>query len=477
MQQPNLPNLDEPEALPEKSRRILPFIVGCALLMQMLDATVVTTALPAMARELGSNPIEMNLAITSYLISTAVFVPISGWAADRYGARKVFIAAIMLFSLSSLTCALSQTLSQLVISRIVQGLGGAMMVPVGRIILLRTIPKHELIKAMALLSMPALIGPMAGPPLGGFLVTYATWHWIFLINIPIGSLGIWMVLKHVRELPSDGLRHPLDFWGFILSALCMACLVSGFETLGNAGASPGLSILLMALGLLAGWAYTMHARKHAEPILNLSLLKIQTFRTALLAGNLCRFSIGATPYLLALLLQVGFGMSALAAGLITFAGAVGSLAMKMAAPRILNRWGYRRVLTLNAIFTGLSLMICASFTQETPGLLMMAILLLGGFFRSLQFTAVNTLAYADISQTDMSRASSFSAMGQQLGISLGVGVAAETVSICMSLRGAQTIIPQDVLIGFLVIGTLCSLASISFWRLSPTAGASLRNKA
>jgi EmrB/QacA subfamily drug resistance transporter len=477
MQQPNLPNLDQPESVPEKSRRILPFIVGCALLMQMLDATVVTTALPAMARELGSNPIEMNLAITSYLISTAVFVPISGWAADRYGARKVFIAAILLFSLSSLTCALSQTLSQLVISRIVQGLGGAMMVPVGRIILLRTIPKHELIKAMALLSMPALIGPMAGPPLGGFLVTYASWHWIFLINIPIGSLGIWMVLKHVRELPSDGLRHPLDFWGFILSGLCMACLVSGFETLGNAGTSPGLSILLMALGSLAGWAYTMHARKHAEPILNLSLLKIQTFRIAMLAGNLCRFSIGATPYLLALLLQVGFGMSALAAGLITFAGAVGSLAMKVAAPRILNRWGYRRVLTINAIFTGLSLMICASFTQETPGLLMMAILLLGGFFRSLQFTAVNTLAYADINQVDMSRASSFAAMGQQLGISLGVGVAAETVSLSMSLRGAQTISPEDVLIGFVVIGTLCSLAALSFWRLSPTAGASLRNKA
>ena len=186
MQQPNLPKLDELESVPEKSRRILPVIVGCALLMQMLDATVVTTALPTMARELGSNPIEMNLAITSYLISTAVFVPISGWAADRYGARKVFIAAIVLFSLSSLTCALSQTLTQLVISRIVQGLGGAMMVPVGRIILLRTIPKQELIKAMALLSMPALIGPMAGPPLGGFLVTYASWHWIFLINIPIG---------------------------------------------------------------------------------------------------------------------------------------------------------------------------------------------------------------------------------------------------------------------------------------------------
>lgn len=476
MQQPNSPNLDEADSAPEKSRRILPVIVGCALLMQMLDATVVTTALPTMARELGSNPIEMNLAITSYLISTAVFVPISGWAADRYGARKVFIAAIVLFSLSSLTCALSQTLTQLVISRIVQGLGGAMMVPVGRIILLRSIPKHELIKAMALLSMPALIGPMAGPPLGGFLVTYASWHWIFLINIPIGFLGIWMVFKHVRELPSDGLTHRLDIWGFILSASCMACLVGGFETLGNGGSSARLSLFLIALGLIAGWGYTMHARRHAEPILNLSLLKIQTFRIAMFAGNLCRFSIGATPYLLALLLQVGFGMSALAAGLITFTGAVGSLAMKVAAPRILNRWGYRRVLTVNALFTGLSLMICASFTQETPGLVMMAILLLGGFFRSLQFTAVNTLAYADINQTDMSRASSFAAMGQQLGISLGVGVAAETVSLSMSLRGGQTVDPQDVLIGFLVIGTLCSLAALSFWRLSSTAGASLRRK-
>jgi MFS family permease len=256
----------------------------------------------------------------------------------------------------------------------------------------------------------------------------------------------------------------------------MACLVSGFEMLGNGGSSVRLSLSLIALGLIAGWGYTIHARRHAEPILNLSLLRIQTFRIAMFAGNLCRFSIGATPYLLALLLQVGFGMSALAAGLITFAGAVGSLAMKVAAPRILNRWGYRRVLTINAIFTGLSLMICASFTQETPGLVMMAILLLGGFFRSLQFTAVNTLAYADINQTDMSRASSFAAMGQQLGISLGVGVAAETVSLSMSLRGAQTVDPQDVLIGFLVIGTLCSLAALSFWRLSSTAGASLRQK-
>ncbi|MEI7568878.1 MAG: MFS transporter, partial [Alcaligenaceae bacterium] len=194
---------------------MLPFIVGCALLMQMLDSTVVTTALPTMAADLNADPVRLNIAITSYLLAVAVFVPISGWAADRYGARRVFIAAIALFTLSSLTCALSASLTQLVLSRIVQGIGGAMMVPVGRIILLRTIPKHELLKAMAFLSMPALIGPMAGPPLGGLLVTYASWHWIFLINLPIGILGIWMILRFVRELPDEQQSHALERMGFM----------------------------------------------------------------------------------------------------------------------------------------------------------------------------------------------------------------------------------------------------------------------
>ncbi|MDN4016267.1 DHA2 family efflux MFS transporter permease subunit [Zwartia panacis] len=466
------PTLDPPTP----AQRILPFIVGCALLMQMLDSTVVTTALPAMARDLGSDPISMNITITSYLIAVAMFVPVSGWAADRYGARKVFIAAIALFTLSSLTCALSSSLTQLVISRVVQGLGGAMMVPVGRIILLRTIPKHNLLKAMAFLSMPALIGPMAGPPLGGLLVTYASWQWIFLINIPIGILGIWLIMRYVQALPTDTESPRLDVVGFLLSAVCMAALVSGFESLGHGGPQAWVSATLIATGLITGYLYVLHSRRHPNPILDLTLLRTPTFRAAVLAGNLCRFAVGATPYLLALLLQIGFGMSALSAGLITFVGAVGSLLMKMAAPRILNRWGYRYVLTVNAVLTGLSLAACASFTPEMPSVLMLGILLIGGFFRSLQFTAVNTLAYADISHAGMSRASSFAAMAQQLGVSLGVGVAAESLSLSMAWRGSNNLIAADVMVGFIVIGTLCALASLAFWKLSPHAGESLRQR-
>lgn len=463
-----------PHEVPTPAQRILPFIVGCALLMQMLDSTVVITALPAMARDLDSDPISMNITITSYLIAVAMFVPVSGWAADRYGARRVFIAAIALFTLSSLTCALSSSLTQLVMSRVVQGLGGAMMVPVGRIILLRTIPKHNLLKAMAFLSMPALIGPMAGPPLGGLLVTYASWHWIFLINIPIGLLGIWLILHYVKELPVDDEPPRLDVIGFLLSAICMAALVSGFESLGHGGPSAWISLAIIGTGLITGALYVLHARRHPNPILDLKLLRIPTFRAAVLAGNLCRFAVGATPYLLALLLQIGFGMSALAAGLITFVGAIGSLLMKMAAPRILNRWGYRHVLTINAILTGASLAACASFTPEMPGVIMLGILLIGGFFRSLQFTAVNTLAYADIPHSGMSRASSFAAMAQQLGISLGVGVAAEALSLSMAWRGSDTLITVDVMVGFIVIGTMCALSSLAFWRLAPSAGESLR---
>lgn len=461
---------------PTPAQRILPFIVGCALLMQMLDSTVVTTALPAMALDLGSDPISMNITITSYLIAVAMFVPISGWAADRYGARRVFIAAIALFTLSSLTCALSSSLTQLVISRVVQGLGGAMMVPVGRIILLRTIPKHNLLKAMAFLSMPALIGPMAGPPVGGLLVTYASWHWIFLINIPIGVLGIWLIMRYVQALPTDRASPRLDVVGFLLSAVSMAALVSGFESLGHGGPSVWISVAIISTGLVTGYLYVLHSRRHPNPILDLTLLHTPTFRAAVLAGNLCRFAVGATPYLLALLLQIGFGMSALSAGLITFVGAVGSLLMKMAAPRILNRWGYRYVLTVNAVLTGASLAACATFTPEMSSMVMLSVLLIGGFFRSLQFTAVNTLAYADISHAGMSRASSFAAMAQQLGISLGVGVAAETLSLSMAWRGSDTLIAADVMFGFIVIGSLCALASLAFWKLSPNAGESLRQR-
>lgn len=466
------PRLRDPDAV--RAARMIPFIVGCALFMQMLDSTVVATALPAMAAALGSTPVRLNVAITSYLLAVAVFVPISGWAADRFGARRVFIAAIALFTLSSIACALSRDLSQLVVARIVQGMAGAMMVPVGRVILLRTVPKEDLLRAMSFLSIPALLGPVIGPPLGGFMVTYMSWHWIFLINIPIGVLGIALVLRYVQEVrEADAPR--LDLVGFLLSGVALATLVSGFEALGHGLVSPLTVAALLGGGLVCGLLYVWHARRAPHPIIDLALLRVPTFAISTLGGNLCRFAVGAVPFLLAMLLQVGFGLSPFSAGMITFASAAGALLMKFVAARIVTRFGFRRVLTINAVLTGLFIMFNGAFTPTTPVWLMIAVLLVGGFFRSLQFTAVNALTYADIPPEKMSRASSFAAMAQQLGISLGVGVAAVTLNLSMSVRGASTLAIGDVVVSFIVIGILCMASTLSFRRLASGAGAQLNS--
>lgn len=449
--------------------RMIPFIVGCALFMQMLDATVVATALPIMAEALGESVVDTNVIITSYLLAVAVFVPISGWAADRYGAKRVFTAAIVLFTLSSVGCALSQSLTQLVMGRWLQGIAGAMMVPVGRIILLRKVPKDELLKAMAFLSLPALLGPLIGPPVGGFFVTYASWHWIFLINVPVGVLGIVLVQRYIREdFPRSEVR--LDWPGFILSGTSIASLVMGFEAIGHRSLPPQQLGGLIALGLICGALYIWHARRAANPIIDLSLLRVPTFAIATLGGNLCRFSIGATPFLLAIMLQVGFGLSAFAAGLITFTSAAGALLMKLVAAPIIRRFGFKRVLVVNAVITGVFIALCALFKAHTPIWLIMAILVAGGFFRSLQFTAVNTLTFADLDARAMSRASSFSAMAQQLGISLGVATAAVTMNLSMHWRGASDLALTDVIWGFIVIGSVTALSVFSFLRLPSNAG-------
>lgn len=465
---PSSPNQDTALAA-----QMIPFIVGCALFMQMLDSTVVATALPVMAEALNSTAVRLNVAITSYLLAVAVFVPVSGWAADRYGARRVFMAAIALFTLSSVACSLSQNLTHLVLARIVQGIAGAMMVPVGRIILLRVVPKKDLLKAMSFLSIPALLGPVIGPPLGGFMVTYMSWHWIFLINIPIGAIGIWLVRRYVPEI-REASTPRLDWPGFLLSAVCLASLVSAFEALGHSLVSPTNIAILAAVGLLCGALYIRHAKRAEHPILDLNLMREQTFAISVLGGNLCRFAVGAMPFLLAVQLQIGFDMTPFAAGMITFASAAGALLMKFVATPIVQHFGFRRVLTVNAILTGLFIIACAAFRSTTPVWVMIGILLIGGFFRSLQFTAINTLTFADMTPERMSRASSFSAMAQQLGISLGVGVAAVTLNLSIAVRGADHVTSHDVMIAFIVIGMLCSAATLSFRRLSKTAGAQLQ---
>ncbi|MCB5362696.1 DHA2 family efflux MFS transporter permease subunit [Pusillimonas sp. CC-YST705] len=467
---PASPTLSERQ---QTAIRAIPFIVGCALFMQMLDATVVATALPQMARSLETTPIQMNITITSYLLALAVFVPISGWASDRFGARRVFLTAIALFSFSSVLCALAQTLMQLVTARTLQGVAGAMMVPVGRVILLRITPKPQLLRAMTFLSMPALIGPIVGPPLGGFLVTYASWHWIFLINVPVGVVGIAAILRYV-EVDVPQASNPLDWLGFLLSSVCLATLVYGFESLGESEMSLYAVLGLMGTGLLCGFLYVWHARRTPYPIIDLSLLRIPTFAVAVLGGNLCRFTVGASPFLLALLLQVGFGMSPFMAGLITFSSAVGALLMKFVASPIIKRFGFRQVLAWNAVLSAALVAVCGFFQIHTPIWVMIGTLTIGGISRSLQFTAINTLAYADMDNRQMSQASSFSAMAQQLAISLGVGLAALTLKLSMQWRGGTQLAGIDVQIAFLVAGLMSALAYFSFRRLPKDAAAALR---
>ncbi len=467
------PRVPTPPAASSREIRMIPFIVGCALFMQMLDSTVVATALPTMALDFGTTVVHMNVAITSYLLATAVFVPISGWAADRFGARAVFLAAIALFTLSSVACAASGTLGQLVAARVVQGAAGAMMVPVGRIILLRRIPKAELLKAMAFLTIPALLGPVIGPPVGGFLVTYASWHWIFLINIPVGALGIVMVRRWItRDAPDS--RHRLDTAGFLLSGVAMAALMTCLEAAGHGSLGVWPTLGLLVLGLVCGVLYIRHARHVTYPIIDLSLLRTQTFAVSVLGGNLCRFSVGASPFLLAILLQVGFGLSAFSAGMITFTSAAGAMLMKLVATPIVRRFGFRQVLVVNALIAAICIAACALFRADTPIWAMVAVLLVGGFFRSLQFTAVNALTYADLDSAQMSRASSFAATAQQLGISLGVACAAMTLNLSMTLRGGAEADRIDVMWGFAVIALIVAASALSFRRLPARAGSQLR---
>lgn len=451
-----------------QSRFIVPYIVGCALFMQMLDSTVVAMALPEMARALGEDPVRLNIAITSYLLSIAVFIPISGWIADRFGARLVFASAVALFTLSSAACGLASSLPELVAARLVQGMAGAMMVPVGRIVMLRSVSKADLMQATAVLTMPALLGPVLGPPIGGFVATYGSWRWIFLMNIPIGILGMILILLFIKDIREDNVP-PLDWRGFVLSAVSLACLVSGFETVGRDAIAPQYTIAILLVGAVAAVLYVRHANRIAHPILDLKLMRIKTYAVAVIGGNFCRFTISATPFLLAMLLQVVFGLSAFAAGMISFIGALGALLGKFLITPLFGRFGFRVVLAANGVVMSLSIAACMLFSPETPHAVIMAVLFLSGLFRSIQMTGVNTLIYADLSQKDIAGGNTFASMMQQLAFSLGVGIAALAMQTSLSLRGGDTLEAMDVGAGFAVVA-VCALASL-IWFVSLPADA------
>ena len=458
-----------------RSSRLTALVVACALFMQNLDSTVISTALPAMARSFGADPVRMNVALTSYLLSLAVLVPASGWVADRFGTRAVFRAAIGLFTVASVLCGRATSLEFLVAARVLQGAGGAMMLPVGRLLLLRSVPRSELVAAMAWLTVPALLGPVVGPPLGGFLVTYASWRWVFDINVPIGVLGVVLVSLFIPDT-REAETYPLDARGLVLSGVAMASLMGGLETAGR-GVVPGVATAaLVGGGALAAAGYWAHARSRAHPLLDLSLLGVATFRVSVVSGSLFRVGVGAVPFLLPLMLQLGFGESALQSGLVTFASAAGALAMKPVAGPALRRFGFRATLGWNGVASALLLGAMGLFRPGWPAAALYAVLLAGGFARSLQFTAYNAVAYADIPPSRMSAATTLYSTIQQLSLTLGVSAGAGALELARVLGARAQPVTADFSAALLAVAAVSLAAAPLAFGLAADAGAEMSGR-
>ncbi|PZQ65565.1 MAG: MFS transporter [Phenylobacterium zucineum] len=454
---------------------MVPVIIGSALMMQTLNATVITNALPAMAHAFGVEPLRLNLAITVYMLSAAIFLPLSGWVADRFGARRVFLVSIVLYALCSAACGFATDLWQLVLFRFAQGAAGATLVPVGRLVLLRTTPKSELVGALSVVTMPALLGPVLGPPIGGAIVTFADWRWIFFMNLPIALIGLTLAWKFVPEVREQ--RPPrVDIPGIILTGAGLAALIFGFENLGREAIDPRVTFGLLVGGLALLGVYVRHAARTPHAVVDLSIFRKATFQASVVGGGFMRVAMGANPFLLAMLLQVAFGLSAFAAGLMTFVSAAGALAMKTVAPPILRRFGFRTVLLTNAVIVGVSFMTYSLFRPSWPHWAIMFVLGVGGFFRSLQFTALNGLAYADIDQDQMSKATTTSSMVQQLVQSIGIGLSASALHILMVLSGGTKLTPEVVTPVFTVVGLITMISMFWFTRLPADAGDELNGR-
>jgi EmrB/QacA subfamily drug resistance transporter len=463
----------EPEVKPFSS--LVPAVIGAANLMVTLSATVIANALPSMGREFHLDPLSLNTTISVYMLATAVFLPVSGWAADRFGAKRVFLIAIALYGAACAACGFATNLPEMLLARAAEGAAGALMGPVGRLVLLRSTPKHDLVRAMSVLTMPSLLGPVIGPPIGGFIVTYLNWRWIFFLNLPIAVLGLFLVGRFIAEIKEED-APKLDWVGMILSGIGLAAVVFGFEALNQSHGPLWQTPALLGGGVVFLLLYAWHAGRTPHAILDLKLFRIPTFYASIVGGTFMRMGVGATPFLLALLLQVAFGMSAFQAGLLTLASAVAALAMKTCAPPILERFGFRNTLSVNAVIVGVSFMAFAILTKQTPLWVMYAILLTGGFFRSLQFTALNGLGFADIDQPQMSRASTMSTMGQRLAQSIGVGFAAVLLHF-FEAQAHQTKVSAPVIAPvFLILGAVALISGIFFILMPANAGAELHGR-
>jgi EmrB/QacA subfamily drug resistance transporter len=447
------------------SSRLIPLIIASALFMENMDSTVIATSLPAIAQSLGTDPIVLKLAFTTYLLSLTVFIPVSGWLADRYGSRHVFRVAIAVFTLGSLACGMANSLGGLVAARALQGVGGAMMVPVGRIILLRTVPKAELVDALAWLTIPALIGPLVGPPVGGFITDTVGWRWVFWMNLPFGILAfvlatVLMPDTHVDKVPK------LDTVGFLLSGLGLSSFIFGLTVMGRDLLPGWTPTLLVLFGAVMTGLYVRHARRTEHPILDLSLLRIETFR----AG------VGAVPFLLPLMFQLAYGMSAFQSGMITFVAAAGAISMKLGAAKMIRCFGFRRLLLVNGLLASVSISIMGLLSSSTPYLIAISLLFVGGFLRSLQFTALNAMSYSDVDHQQASYATSLYTVVQQLSLSMGVVLAAFVLEAAQWFRSEMALTPMDFTIAFAVVSACSLTACLQFLTLSPGAGESVSGK-
>jgi EmrB/QacA subfamily drug resistance transporter len=457
------------EARPS-SKQLLPWLVAVAFFMESLDTTILNTAVPAIAEALKVAPLSMKAVLSSYTLSLAVFIPISGWMADRYGTRRVFASAIGLFTLGSLLCGISTNIHALVACRILQGCGGAMMVPVGRLTIVRTFAKSELIRAMSFVAVPGLVGPMLGPIAGGLIVAYLHWRVIFFVNLPIGLAGLILVYLHLPDYREKS--NPLDVVGLILFGSGIALLSYVLEVFGENTLSLGEILGLLAISILLLAGYGLHAAKTQFPLLELDLFRIRTFRAAVSGSFFTRLGIGGIPFILPLLYQVGLGFTPIYSGLMMMPQAIAAMSLKMTMPRILARFGYRGVLISNTLILGGLIGLFATIGMGTPVWLIVPTMFCYGFFSSLQYTSMNTLVYADVNEEQASSASTIASTMQQMSISFGIATASLVTAIFIPDRLHST--PLEMIhgihYGFFVLGGLTVLSTIIFRELRSLDG-------
>ncbi|VEC02107.1 High-copy suppressor of rspA [Cedecea lapagei] len=447
----------------------LPWIAAMAFFMQALDATILNTALPAIAHSLNRSPLAMQAAIISYTLTVAMLIPVSGWLADRFGTRRVFMLAVSLFTLGSFACAMSGSLTELVIFRVIQGIGGAMMMPVARLALLRAYPRSELLPVLNFVTMPGLVGPIIGPLLGGVLVTWASWHWIFLINIPIGILGLLYARKYMPNFTTP--KRGFDMSGFLLFGAGLVLISSGVELFGERIVASYIGMLVILGGILLLLAYVWHARRVATPLIPLPLFKTRTFSVGIVGNIASRLGTGCVPFLMPLMLQVGFGYSALLAGCMMAPTAVGSLLAKSTVTQVLRWMGYRKTLVGITIVIGL---LIAQFSLQSPGMevwLLILPLFILGMAMSTQFTAMNTITLADLTDDNASSGNSVLAVTQQLSISLGVAVSAAVLRAWEGVESVNTI--EQFHYTLLTMGAITLVSSAVFLLLRPKDGRNL----